>query len=1103
MDNDKENQVFSSSPRPATSFVSPTPLRERILNSSPAPDLSLSEARTPNESRTAHLGQSTSTRRSDVMLMQDYNGEGRQDSMSSRGSWIRRLSTIQVSQHGSPRSSIGPDSPSFTFSHGSAAPMLPATSGPSQSLPPNKLVKRTTSGRVYGGESPGSGSRPQIATLRRPATSHQRSVTLQQQLRQVEIDAMEATAKQRELIDEVPQSTIEYSSSDSHTRWRLYFESRGTRLTKERLSGRASDTSADTTYPTSRRIHVPEEFATPTLMKPGLIIECNATMPHWKEEFPPINSDTKKMINFINPTCEPSAKDIEEEKYKRLRHSLSMHLSSPASWISRTGSSRGTKGKGGRSSGNRYVSDPISLPGRATISAHGASTTRRKGIMDPTIYQNHMSESKEEASEYLLEAKGSRPRNTSSPLPPLSPLSGFNMDLGRMGPSPPSNDQQRSLTSPMSMVTIPSPSLTTARDKSMARSLSHFIHQQYRPQRLSEVAGSDRASTLVGSDNENREFVSSEDELDFPSDSAFDSIRTGATRSLRTPNSPLEHMFDESPPSSSSKARPFMILDISANAEFRDANNRIVEEDENMATPIRDMRLSAEDGRTPTKIASKMSSAKATPSSPTFSVTAKEFDRLSVEADEEEEEEEEDWTQDDDYAVISSPLSPPSCSMRSRHLSPPMRPALADLTKSGSSSGNAIPSDLRPKSVFDWSEPSVVEKTDMMGNSPRPKTVHGKRILDGRGGRTVGRRGPTAHHVRSQSVPIVPDVTCHREQTNLAPKFGTWGLGAKGVSEDWDNDFEFDNEDADDSANGESNVSNSTMLVPPAIQASQANVVGHVGQIREFCLLVEDLKRLRGLAREKGLLDEPPAGLWREAEGIIALAVPDDEDLTLSPPRSPISNSFDYESVDEKYRDGGFDIDELSSPRAASFSSNARPNGRAHDGYATRRRSFFSPENDIFGPTVSQRGGAEQSQSTYASHQHNSKNSTEVARFVMEHIHQHRAYSEPPCDTQTELPKKMPFDTTSLRDLVHRASTISRTLAEIIRKADALTQSPIRNRQDDRDSSPAFTRVFVDPLESPSKNLQRSQSNNSILNGSIDASPTGVMGQRIHMMTVA
>jgi hypothetical protein len=1111
---DKENRLFSSPSRPATSSTMSTPFRERAIGSSPAPNLTPSEPRlpstgnSPNDIRISYIGLNTSaTRRTEAVPPQDYNGEGRKDSMSSRGSWIRRLSTIQVSQHGSPRSSVGPDSPSFTFSHGSSAPILPTAGSPAQSLPPNKLVKRTTSGRVPSGELVGSSSRPQGPTLRRPATSHQRSVTLQRQFRGIEL--LEASPKQREVTSQVPQEALDYSPSDSHTHWRPYFESRSTKLTKERPSGRASDTSADAMYQTSRRILIPEEFMPPTLMKPDLIIESRSTLPRWRESFLPTDTEIEDILNSADQAHRLQAKDGEEEKHQRLRRSFSMHLSSPANWMSRSGSFRGTKGGNGRNGGKRYVSDPVSLPGRATISAHGTSTTRRKGIMDPTIYQNQTPESQEvESPQHSFAAQGSKPRNTSSPLPPLSRLSSFNLDLGRMGlsSSSPSGPLQ-SQVSPVSPDTLASLSLGTTRDKPLARPSSHvIIHQQHRPHRLSEVAGSDRASTLVGSDSENRGFISSEDEMDFPSDTAFDSFRTGATGSLRGRNPPLELLFDESPPGTGSKAKPSMVLDMAANAAFRDTNDRIVEEDESMVTPIRDRGSPDRDRITPTRTASKVSSEDVTRSSPTnYNVPTKGLTHLPLEEDEDEEEDEEDWTRDDENISLSNPLSPPSSLIKSRRLSPFTRPVLADVTKTGSSSGNSGPSDCRPKSVFDWSEPLVTEKTDIMGNSPRPRTVHGKRIIDSRGGRTVGRRGPTAHHVRSQSVPVVPDATSHREHTTLPPKFGTWGLGAKGVSEDWDNDFEFDNVDTDDAENGESNMNNSTMLIPPAIQASQVNVVGHVGQIREVCLLVEDLKRLRGLAREKGMLNGSSASLWREAEGIIALAVPDEEDQTLSPPRSPLSNTFDYETVDERYRDGGFDIEELSSPRASGHSANTRPNGRAYDVYNARRRSVFSPEDDIFGAggsAVTPRSDVEKIQSTHSPRQLNNKNSTDVARSVMEHIHQHRAISDPLCDRQAELPKKMPFDTTSLRDLVHRASTLSRTLAEIIRKADALTQSPSRSRQGDRDPSPAFTRVFADPPVGPSRNLQRSQSNNSMLNGSIDTSPTGVMSQRIHMMAV-
>jgi hypothetical protein len=605
----------------------------------------------------------------------------------------------------------------------------------------------------------------------------------------------------------------------------------------------------------------------------------------------------------------------------------------------------------------------------------------------------------------------------------------------------------------------------------------------------------------VGSDNDTKGFTSGdEDDMDFQSETVFDSLRSGATGSVRSHNTPLDSMFDESPPSLNghSKNKRLSIHEMLVNGGFQEGNARIVEEDEGMSTPVKSSQSSPEDSFE-TPVRPNAIDNDAFPSSPpSFSLATKDFSRLSLD----DEDEDEDWTRDDENLDIG--LSPPS-SMNSRKVSPSFRSALADVTHSGSTNGNYAPAE-RPKSnLFDWSEPSSAEKLDYLGNSPRPKTAHVKQIADGRGGRTIGRRGPSALHIRSQSVPVVPDVAGQREHSKLTPKFGTWGLGAKGVSEDWDNDFEFDSMDTDDLDDGDSKMETSGMLVPPAIQASQANVVGHVGQIREVCLLVEDLKRLRLLAKEKDLLNGTSAPLWKEAEGIIALAVPDEEDPTLSPPHSPSSIVFDQEASDDRYHERGPDAEDISRPEAPFevLNRHGRPTGFVYDGNTVRRRSVFSPDDDIFGAgTLNSPPSREHLRPPSTSTRHSSmKSASEVARSVMETMHQHRSTSDPMLrDLTSQSSNKMPFDTTSLRDLVHRASVLSRTLSDLIRKADGGSQSPEISPH--RESSPAFTRVFTDPMQSPPKHLPRSRSNNSILSGSIDASPTRTLGQRMHMMTV-
>jgi hypothetical protein len=542
--------------------------------------------------------------------------------------------------------------------------------------------------------------------------------------------------------------------------------------------------------------------------------------------------------------------------------------------------------------------------------------------------------------------------------------------------------------------------------------------------------------------------------------------------------------------------------ELAGSGTLQEGNSRIMEEDEEVPTPVKGARSSQElNLRTPVRTGKVESDINIRSSPPSFSLATKDFSRLSLD----DEEDDEDWTREDENLEQSNQLSPPS-SVNTRKLNPSFRAALEDLTYRAPVNGGSEAHPERPKSnLFDWSEPSSAEKLDYLGNSPRPKTAYVKHVADGRGGRTMGRRGPTALHIRSQSVPVVPDVAGQREHSKLAPKFGTWGLGGKGVSEEWDGDFEFENGDDDDDDDEESKLEHSGMLVPPAIQASQENVVGHVGQIREVCLLVEDLKRLRLLGREKDLLNGPSARLWKEAEGIIALAVPDEENLTLSP-RSPSSIVPSPKPSADQYLDEGSDSEELSRPEAPFdvLNHQGRPTSYVCDTNTVRRRSVFGPDDDIFG------NGAIVNSPPIRDHlrpptnnslRHSSmKTSAEYARTVMETMHQHRSTSDPLLhEMTTQAANKMPFDTTSLRDLVYRASVLSRSLADLIRKADGVT-SPEAIPQPD--SSPAFTRVFTDPMTSSPKHLPRSQSNNSMLNGSIDASPTRSLEQRLHMMAV-
>lgn len=113
-------------------------------------------------------------------------------------------------------------------------------------------------------------------------------------------------------------------------------------------------------------------------------------------------------------------------------------------------------------------------------------------------------------------------------------------------------------------------------------------------------------------------------------------------------------------------------------------------------------------------------------------------------------------------------------------------------------------------SILDWSE-SVPNNTAAAPPSyaKRSKTIHAKESM--LTSTRAGRRAPS-YHVRSQSMPLV----------------NTHGRVPL-PSENWDDDF-LDDEDES---------SGFGMVIPRAIEENQASVIGHLGCVREFALLVE------------------------------------------------------------------------------------------------------------------------------------------------------------------------------------------------------------------------------------------------------------------------
>lgn len=213
-----------------------------------------------------------------------------------------------------------------------------------------------------------------------------------------------------------------------------------------------------------------------------------------------------------------------------------------------------------------------------------------------------------------------------------------------------------------------------------------------------------------------------------------------------------------------------------------------------------------------------------------------------------------DWDGPEDRNLASSPPVPEQHVSDERHptnlqfgMSLPFRLAPNNRTSKAASNlatpqRNGASHGGDRATIFDWAE---AQPSPSHNNSPpRPKTVHGKKDPEGRGSRPPGRRAPSGMHARSHSVPVVPDVDGARNST-VANKFGTWGVGSKGVTEDWNEDFDFEEvtlELPKDIVEDKRIDSGHEMFIPKSIREQQHNVVANIGLLREWGLLIEELK---------------------------------------------------------------------------------------------------------------------------------------------------------------------------------------------------------------------------------------------------------------------
>lgn len=672
---------------------------------------------------------------------------------------------------------------------------------------------------------------------------------------------------------------------------------------------------------------------------------------------------------------------------------------------------------------------------------------------------------------------------------PLYSPNAFEIDFRIAGPSHPSTSHSES-PSTSSYVTSAPPSSPPVP-----------ILAVNRPQRYS-VGPSDRASTLVGSDNDARGFVD-EEEMDFQSETVFDSLRTGATGSSNsgTRGPRIETIFDESPPPDIRKPKLVELQELLRDGSFSsaqantDSKRRMIEEEEGLSTPIRASASKLEDDDFPTPVNRQVDRFlhPVVSASPAEVPTSLSLGKLEWDDDDlgrstgqwaVEGGEGEDWDCDDGDVASHDQTGGPSISPGHSRAIAPKNPTITGRNPL-ICTDEAEERDSR-SNIFDWSEQHYMEKDALQGSSPRPSTVHGKQGAESRGSRSTGRRGPHAVHLRSQSVPVTPDTSIHRDYGNSSSKLGPWGLGNKGVSEDWNDDFEFEEPNAHEGQGDAGKDPDSTSravpdFVPKAILERQASVHGQFGQVREFALMVEELKRLRARATSLGIIEGPSVELWTEAEGIINLATQDDEERDYSPPHSPTSPR--------------------SNPDPFEDDSATTQNRRIFHQSSTQEQTTVKGNSHDFGSTVPRLEAA--SRFTTPPPMRPRKESSAKAKSVLETIYQQRGNNDPLLpDMKSPTQKKLPFDTTSLRDLVVRAGVITRAVKEIVRKAENTPQAQIGQLSPPPD--PLFSQIFMQPDESPlaAKGLvSKSTSSNGFQPGAISGNENEINGH-MKMMTV-
>lgn len=574
-----------------------------------------------------------------------------------------------------------------------------------------------------------------------------------------------------------------------------------------------------------------------------------------------------------------------------------------------------------------------------------------------------------------------------------------------------------------------------AGSSSPARAVAEHNDSMIRPSYHS-TAPSEFTSSQIGSDGDNRVFsLCDEDEADFRSDTAYDSVRTGMTGGSGVfPGS----LFDKD---EGGRSRTTSLQDISGTGSpttMRAHDDVIFEEDETVVTPRRTTTSPQHDIDIQHRLSYQTTIERTESSSPG---TKQPLSLGKLNWDDEIEDE---WPNHDEHEVsMGITRHPRSLADWSEEPSEDIQDVMDASFDGNGESLLPHPYDHRKtrqsdvngdskSSLFDWSEHPVLER-NQSDYPPRPKTVHGnKKNGNGRNSRPDSRRAPSGPHARSQSVPAVLNDQLE-PRAGAASKFGTWGVGMKGATEDWDDDFDFDIPTVlptIPAAKAEARTdSGFAIIVPQAIREQQSNVLANIGLLKEWGVLIEELKELRLRAIRMGLNDSQALAVFDEVDAMIDLA-----DQEVDEPQFPSDQAAAAQWPDES---------ESASRRQSTATSIASP----------------TTEDDVFGPLPSSLPST-----TNPSPNRPRKNSQAIARSVIEAV-QHKRDRKLPAPTTAPAKdnSKVPFDKGTLRHILPHLQGLVKSMKTILRDADSFGISP------ERRPPPSFSQAFISPSDSPSR----------------------------------